>query len=68
VDEEIRKPRRLDVAGLIECTECGRAIDEFLAIEDRWTYWSDGTDLRPFCPDCAEREFEHRPVGTASDD
>src|SRR5262249_45169583 len=26
----------------------------------RRTYWTDGRDLRPFCPSCAEHEFGHR--------
>lgn len=48
------------VVELVTCTECGRSVDELTTIADRWTYWTDGVDLRPFCPDCAEREFEHR--------
>jgi len=32
--------------------------DEFSAITERWSYWSDGCgELLPFCPECATREF-----------
>jgi hypothetical protein len=41
----------------IHCTECHRDVDEFTAIKERWTFWSDGRDLLPYCPDCSEREF-----------
>ncbi len=44
--------------GTILCTECGREVDKFTAIKDRWGYWSDGCgELLPFCPECASREF-----------
>ena len=50
---------------LIRCTECHRAVDEFLAIAERWGYWSDGCgELLPFCPECAQREFS--PDATSS--
>ena len=42
----------------IECAECGRSVDEFTAIHERWGYWSDGCgELVPFCAECAKREF-----------
>jgi hypothetical protein len=41
-------------ADLIRCEECGRAVDEFTAIAERWGFWSDGCgELLPFCPECA---------------
>ena len=41
----------------IRCEECGRVVDEFTAIAERWGYWSDGFgELLPFCAKCAERE------------
>jgi hypothetical protein len=42
---------------LVRCSECGRAVDEFTTIAERWLYYSDGRDLFPYCPMCAEREF-----------
>jgi hypothetical protein len=39
------------------CTECGREVDEFMTIAERWLYYSDGRDLNPYCPACAKREF-----------
>jgi len=27
---------------LVTCMECGRSVDEFVAIAEHWTYWSDG--------------------------
>jgi hypothetical protein len=52
----------VSVKGVIEeaavvCTECGREVDEFTTIAERWLYYSDGRDLYPFCPECAKREF-----------
>ncbi len=42
----------------ILCSECGRAVDEFTAIAERWRYFSDGCgELLPYCPACARREF-----------
>ncbi len=42
----------------IRCEGCGRVVDEFTAIAERWGYWSDGCgELLPFCPECARREF-----------
>jgi hypothetical protein len=26
----------------ISCAECGREVDEFTAIAEKWGYWSDG--------------------------
>jgi hypothetical protein len=60
VDDELEQLRNVYRGGLIECTECARAVDELVAIKERWHYWSGGRDLRPFCPDCAEREVGHR--------
>ena len=43
--------------GDIRCAECGREVDEFTAIAEKWGYWSDGVgELVPFCPECARRE------------
>ncbi len=42
----------------VSCAECGRDVDEFTAIAEKWRYWSDGVgELIPFCPECARREF-----------
>ena len=41
----------------IRCTECADEVDEFTAIAKGWRYYSDGTSLLPYCPDCARREF-----------
>ena len=46
-----------DEPGRVACSECGRVVDEFEVIAEKWTYWSDGADLLPYCPVCAEREF-----------
>jgi hypothetical protein len=44
--------------GDIRCAECGREVDEFTAIFEKWGYWSDVVGgLVPFCPRCAKREF-----------
>jgi hypothetical protein len=46
---------------LVQCTDCGLEADGRFTMAERWTWWSDGLgDLVPFCPGCAEREFEHR--------
>jgi hypothetical protein len=35
----------------IRCAECGREVDEFTAIAEKWGYWSDGVgELVSFCP------------------
>ena len=41
----------------IRCTECNYEVDEFTAVAKGWRYWSDGTSLLPYCPECAKREF-----------
>ena len=41
----------------IRCTECMYEVDEFTAVAKGWRYWSDGTSLLPYCPECARREF-----------
>jgi len=44
--------------GSVRCAECEPEVDEFAAIAERWSYWSDGVgELVPFCPECAKREF-----------
>ena len=49
------------VAGLpedVSCSKCGREVDEFTAIVEKWGYWSDGCgELLSCCPECARREF-----------
>ena len=40
-----------------ECRECKDEVDEFTAIAKGWRYYSDGTSLLPYCPECARREF-----------
>jgi hypothetical protein len=42
---------------LIHCTECERPVSGAVAAAEGWTYWSDGRDLNPYCPECANREF-----------
>jgi hypothetical protein len=43
-------------------------VDEFTTIAERWLYYSDGRDLYPYCPPCAEREFsENAPAGARLD-
>ena len=37
----------------IRCTECKHEVDEFTAIAKGWRYWSDGTELLPYCAECA---------------
>jgi hypothetical protein len=35
-----------------------RDVDEFTALAERWSYWSDGCgELLPFCPERARGEF-----------
>lgn len=42
----------------MRCAECGRDVDEFTVIRERWGFWSDRCgELTPFCPQCATREF-----------
>ena len=44
---------------LVKCAECDRSVNEFKAIAERWTYWSDGVgELHPYCPACATRELD----------
>ena len=49
--------RRMDDDSAVRCTECKQEADEFTAIGKGWRYWSDGTSLLPYCPECAKREF-----------
>jgi hypothetical protein len=59
-DEHSRRHRwELPDPAAVECAECARAVSEVEAIAEGWRYWSDGRDLRPFCPDCARYEFGH---------
>jgi hypothetical protein len=38
------------------CAECGRAVDEFTAIPERWGFWAAGMgELLPYCSECAKR-------------
>ena len=41
----------------IRCEECHREVDEFTAAAEQWHFWSDGRELLPYCPACAEREL-----------
>ena len=41
----------------VHCAECSRSVDDFTAIAEKWRYWSDGSELVVFCPECARREF-----------
>ena len=44
--------------GTVRCTECHRQVDEFVAVRERWAYWSNSCgELLPYCPECARREF-----------
>ena len=47
----------MDEVAVIRCLECGREVDEFVAASERWGDWSDLSDLNPFCPAGATREF-----------
>ena len=47
----------MDDDGAVRCSECDRAVDEVTTIAERWLYYSDGRDVYPYCPICAEREF-----------
>jgi hypothetical protein len=44
-------------AALTRCWECGREVSEFEAIAQRWTYWSGGGGLLPYCPQCMQRSL-----------
>jgi hypothetical protein len=46
----------MDDAG-IRCTECRQEVDEFTAMAEKWRYWSNGSSLLAYCPECARREF-----------
>ena len=37
--------------------EYQREVDEFTAVAEKWRFFSDGSDLRPYCPECSKREF-----------
>ena len=53
-----RVPQVSELPEKISCAECGREVDEFTAIAEKWRFWSDGVGgLLPFCPECARREF-----------
>jgi hypothetical protein len=39
------------------CVECSLTPTQGENPTDEWRVFSDGTNLRVFCPDCAEREF-----------
>jgi NAD-dependent SIR2 family protein deacetylase len=42
----------------MRCIECNRKAEPNEV--RKWRYFSDGVgSLLPFCPDCAEREFDH---------
>jgi len=53
-----RLRRMSELTDKLRCAECGREVDEFTAIAEKWRYWSDGVgELVPICPECARREF-----------
>lgn len=54
-DYRMRYRRDIDELA-IRCTECKDEVDEFTAIAKGWRYYSDGTSLLPYCPECARRE------------
>ena len=55
-DYRMRYHRDIDELAIC-CTECKDEVDEFTAIAKGWRYYSDGTSLLPYCPECARREF-----------
>jgi hypothetical protein len=40
---------------VIRCEECKREVDEFTAVAEKWRFFSDGSELLPYCPDCSEQ-------------
>jgi hypothetical protein len=50
-DHRMRYRRDIDELA-IRCTECKSEVDEFTAIAKGWRYYSDGTSLLPYCPEC----------------
>ena len=54
---ERKRQHKLTDDTAIRCTECSYEVDEFTAVAKGWRYWSDGTSLLPYCPECARREF-----------
>ena len=55
-DYRMRYRRDIDELAIC-CTECKDQVDEFTAIAKGWRYYSDGTSLLPYCPECAMRAF-----------
>ena len=55
-DYRMRYRRDIDELAIC-CSECKDEVDEFTAIAKGWRYYSDGTSLLPYCPECARREF-----------
>jgi hypothetical protein len=47
----------MPIDGSMQCSECTRSVDEFVAIAEQWEFWSDGRDPLPYCPTCSQREF-----------
>jgi hypothetical protein len=45
---------------LVRCAACRREVEEAEAQAQRWGYWQIAVDLYPFCPACANREFDDR--------
>jgi hypothetical protein len=64
----LERPRVTELES-IGCVECGREVDEFTAIGEKWGYWSDGAgELVPFCPASAKREFSPDAPASGRDD
>ena len=52
------RPQVTELSENISCAECGREVDGFSAIAEKWGYWSGGVGVVvPSCPECARREF-----------
>jgi len=47
----MRQHRPIDDTA-IRCTECRHEVDEFTAVAKGWRYWSEGTSLLPYRPEC----------------
>jgi hypothetical protein len=52
----------------IHCLEWSRSVDEFAAIAQRRSYWSDGcAELPLYCPECARTKFTPVAIGSSDE-
>jgi hypothetical protein len=58
-DDIARRRAEAERRLVIRCARCTAEVAASAAESVGWRYWPDGLGgMRPFCPDCAAREFD----------